>query len=71
MSNELEFSLHGITAAEVIRAVDLPTIRGTIPVVHEINPDVIIELIVSFAPNIRELNTRVAEYVEKTRHAVT
>jgi len=71
MSNELEFSLHGIPAEEVILAIDLPTIRETKPVVHEINPRDIIELNVSFAPTITELNARLADYVGKTRQTVT
>ena len=55
MSNELEFSLDGIEARELV---------GAVPgLVHEVNPKDIVELNVSLAPDISGLNRMVDEQV--------
>ncbi|MFH1630913.1 MAG: glutamate-cysteine ligase family protein [Candidatus Aenigmatarchaeota archaeon] len=58
ISNELEFNLYNVDAARLISANGLP-------ITHEVNTRDMVELNVSLARNIDELNSGVADYISQ------
>ena len=60
VSNELEFSLHGVDAGRLIR-----TGNGELNIMHEVNMRDVVELNVSMKSNVNELNDALVDSVRK------